>query len=590
MDREHGADREPRRSCAGSTSPRSRRRLRRGLRQGGAVTSAPPSAAAWSAAAATRSSATCTARRARWTGRRARGRRAVLATRTRRARRARRPRACAPSATTAPGRSCWRTSSRGRADERIDFVAIVTPNHVHYPVAKAFVEAGFHVVCDKPLTCTPASRPTSSCAAVERAGVVFGVTYNYTGYPMVRQARDMVRARRARHDPQGHRGVPPGLARDAARDAGQQAGRLAHRPGAQSGAAGAMGDIGSHAENLLATVTGAPSRQPVRRPARLRAGAAPGRRRQHAAALQGGARGVLLASQIAAGRENDCGCASSAPGQRSTGARKSRTRCSRPPLGEPHQILTRGNAVPRPPPREGARRMPAGHPEGYLEAFANVYLGVFEAIRARKEGRELGPLEGDFPRVEDGARGVRFIEAVVEAGGGTRSGTRCRGEPVDVVRRSIARRAGEHSQSPRRASGPAPRRLAGRPTHEAVVVSHRYSGSDVTRSGRPDWRRPGVDSGLPSEVRHAARERGPPLQARFNGSDSGRISRGSRLPRCVDGAPVNGRLGPRSIRKRCLAAWRERQALSVPTRRSSRPIRHPAQSERQPSASHGRAS
>ncbi len=249
---------------------------------------------------------------------------------------------------------------------------------------------------------------------VREKGVVFGVTYNYTGYPLVREARDMV----ARGDLGTIRKViveySQGWLATLLERSGHKQADWRTDP-ARSGAAGAMGDIGSHAENLATTILG----RPITHICADLATVVEGRRLDDDGNLllrfDGGIRGVLIASQISVGHENEVGI-------RIFGDRGGlRWRQEDPntmlysPLGEPTRILSRGNEYLGPAAQK-ASRTPPGHPEGYLEAFANVYLGIFEAIRARREGRELGPLEGDFPRVEDGARGVRFIEAVVEAG------------------------------------------------------------------------------------------------------------------------------------------------------------------------------
>jgi predicted dehydrogenase len=296
--------------------------------------------------------------------------------------------------------------------ERIDFVSIVTPNHVHYPVARAFAEAGFNVVCDKPLVHTSA-QAAELVEIVRQTGVVFAVTYNYTGYPLVREARERMR--------RGELGAirkviveySQGWLATHVEATGQKQADWRTDP-ARSGVAGAMGDIGSHAENLLATITG-------RRITHVCADLTtfvPGRRLDDDGnvllRLAGGARGVLIASQVSVGHENELSIRVYGDAGSLLWRQEEPNVLVHAPLDGPRRLLTRGNDYLS----EAAQRVtctPPGHPEGWLEAFANVYLGAFEAIRARQAGRELGPLEGDFPTVEDGARGVRFIEAVVES-------------------------------------------------------------------------------------------------------------------------------------------------------------------------------
>ena len=296
------------------------------------------------------------------------------------------------------------------AGERIDFVSIVTPNHVHYPVAQAFVAAGFHVVCDKPLVHTSV-QAQDLVDAVARQATVFGVTYNYTGYPMVRQMRDMV-----------HTGVigtvrkvvveyhQGWLATQVESTANKQA-RWRMDP-LQSGLAGAMGDIGSHAENLLSTVTGLEVQAMSADLSVMGAGRVLDDDASILLRLTGGARAVLMASQICVGAENDlrlrvCGTSGTLDWRQ-----EQPNSLVHAPLDGAPSVLTRGS----PGLCEAARRatrLPSGHPEGFIEAFANIYLGVAADIRARLAGAVVDPMDAVYPRVEDGARGVRFIEKAV---------------------------------------------------------------------------------------------------------------------------------------------------------------------------------
>lgn len=297
------------------------------------------------------------------------------------------------------------------AHERIDFVSVVTPNHVHFPVAQAFVEAGFHVVCDKPLVHTPA-QADALVDAVARRGTVFGVTYNYTGYPMVRQARAMVQA-----------GELGGLRKVVVEYnqgwlASQLEGNGTHKQAdwrtdpAKSGAAGAIGDIGSHAENLVATVTGLAIESLCADLSSL----VPGRALDDDGSLLlrfvGGARGVLIASQINTGLENDLRLRVSGTLGTLEWRQEQPSQLVHLPHDGPKRIYTRG-APWLHPSAQRASRIPAGHPEGFIEAFANVYAGVMADIHARLDGRTADPLAADYPRVEEGARGVRFIARTV---------------------------------------------------------------------------------------------------------------------------------------------------------------------------------
>jgi len=295
-------------------------------------------------------------------------------------------------------------------DERIDFVSIVTPNHVHFPVAKAFVDAGFHVVCDKPLVHT-GEQADALVAAVARQGTVFGVTYNYTGYPMVRQAREMVRS--------GELGEIRKVVVEynqgwlATRLEGEGNKQAAWRSDpARSGAAGAIGDIGSHAENLVATVTGLEIESLCADLSSMVAGRALDDDGSVLLRFGGGARGVLVASQINTGLENELRLRVSGSLGTLEWWQERPSELVHLPHDGPKRTFTRGapwlcDAARR------ASRLPAGHPEGFIEAFANVYGGVVADIAARLSGVQPDPLAADYPRVEDGARGVRFIERTV---------------------------------------------------------------------------------------------------------------------------------------------------------------------------------
>lgn len=300
---------------------------------------------------------------------------------------------------------------RRSPDERIDLVSIVTPNHVHHPVALAFVQAGFHVVCDKPLVHTSA-QAEELVAAVKKAGTVFGVTYNYTGYPMVREARHLVQSGALGTLRKVTVEYNQGWLATAVEQGGGNKQADWRLDPARSGAVGTMGDIGSHAENLAATVTG---QHPAWVCADLTAFGA-GRRLDDDAQLllryDSGARGFMVASQVAAGLENDLRLQVSGTLGTITWRQEEPNQLIHSPVDGPRRILTRGSPWLSPAALR-AGRIPAGHPEAFIEAFANIYLGVAADIRARQAGTVADPLHADYPRVEDGARGVRFIERVV---------------------------------------------------------------------------------------------------------------------------------------------------------------------------------
>ncbi|MCD6078251.1 MAG: Conserved hypothetical oxidoreductase [Ramlibacter sp.] len=299
---------------------------------------------------------------------------------------------------------------RRDTSSRVDVVVIVTPNHVHFPVARAFVEAGFHVVCDKPLVHT-GEQAAQLVEAVKARGTVFGVTYNYSGYPMVRQAREMVRAGELGELRKVVVEYNQGwLATRVEADGNKQA--AWRNDPAQSGGAGAIGDIGSHAENLVSTVTGLQLESLCADLGSL----VPGRVLDDDANLllrfRGGARGVMVASQVNTGIENGFRLRVSGTLGTLEWWQEDPNRMTHFPLEGPPRLLTRGAPWLHPAALR-ASRIPPGHPEGFIEAFANVYLGVAEAIRAHGRGRAPEPLEADYPDVQVGARGVRFIEAVL---------------------------------------------------------------------------------------------------------------------------------------------------------------------------------
>jgi len=297
--------------------------------------------------------------------------------------------------------------------ERVDVVTIVTPNHVHYEVARAFVDAGFHVVCDKPLVHTSA-QADDLVARVATQGTVFGVTYNYTGYPMVRQAREMVRAGAVgairKVIVEYHQGW---LATQLEASSNKQADWRTDP--ARSGIAGAIGDIGSHAENLMLAVTGLDIDSLC---ADLTA-FVPGRRLDDDGNLllrfTNGARGVLIASQIEAGCENDIRLRVFGERGMLDWRQEDPNHLVHAPIDGPRMILTR-NAPWLSDAAKRACRLPAGHPEAFIEAFANLYVGVAADIRSRLDhGKPASNEEADYPRIEEGARGVRFIEKTVES-------------------------------------------------------------------------------------------------------------------------------------------------------------------------------
>lgn len=297
--------------------------------------------------------------------------------------------------------------------DRIDFVSIVTPNHVHYPVAKAFAEAGFHVVCDKPMVLTP-TEAEDLVRTVERAGVVFCVTYNYTGYPLVKRARDLVRSGALGAVRKVFVEYHQGWLATRLEDTGQK--QADWRTDPKRAGAGAVGDIGSHAENILRTITGLTIDSLCADVATL----VPGRTIDDDAAvllrLSSGARAVLTCSQVCVGDENALAIRVVAERGALAWRQENPNELTVKWLDGRTEVMTRATGSPGDLER-AATRIPPGHPEGYLEAFANVYRAVIAAIRAKRNGRAPEGIARDFPTVYDGAAGVRFIDAVLRSKG-----------------------------------------------------------------------------------------------------------------------------------------------------------------------------
>jgi predicted dehydrogenase len=297
-------------------------------------------------------------------------------------------------------------------NDRIDLVSIVTPNHVHFPVAHAFADAGIHVVCDKPLVHT-SEQAKKLVQVVKKRGVVFGVTYNYTGYPMVKQARHMVQSGQLGEIRKVIVEYNQGWLATNLEKTGQKQADWRTDP-KRSGAAGAIGDIGSHAENLVHTTTGLELSHICADLTTFVLGRKLDDDGNLLLKFSNGAKGVLIASQIEIGGENDIRLRIFGTKGTLEWHQENPNYLQVDMLSAPRQIFSRGNGYLCEAAQK-ATRLPTGHPEAFLEAFANVYIGVAEAIRAKQAGRKLGGLEGDFPTVVDGARGIHFIEKTVES-------------------------------------------------------------------------------------------------------------------------------------------------------------------------------
>ena len=308
-------------------------------------------------------------------------------------------------------------------DERMDFVVVATPNHTHFPVAKAALDAGFHVLSDKPVTFN-LSEARALAKLVEERGLIFGLTHNYTGYPMVKEARELARGGALGAIRRVVVEYMQGWLADREELAGNKQAAWRTDP-ARSGAAGCIGDIGTHAENLVEYVTGLAIESLCADLTTF----VPGRRLDDDGNVllrfQGGAKGALLASQIAVGEEN--GLKLRVYGD-AGGMEWTQT--------APNTLVVRWPDRPVELRRAGgpgvgaaaanATRLPAGHPEGFLEAFALLYRNFADTVEARRAGRKPTPENLDFPTIADGVRGMAFIETVVASAGAGAAWTRLR--------------------------------------------------------------------------------------------------------------------------------------------------------------------
>lgn len=295
---------------------------------------------------------------------------------------------------------------------RIDFVSIVTPNNLHFPIAKKFLESGIHVVCDKPVTYT-VDEAKKLVALVEKTKLVFALTYNYTGHPLVRHARHLFAS--------GEMGQIRKVIVEYIQDflmvphekLGQKQAAWRVDP-AQSGVGGTLGDVGSHCLNLMEYITG----DPIVEMCADKSTFLPDRTLDEDVnallRLKGGGKGVLTISQVSTGEENGLRIRVYAEKGAVIWAQENPNYMELYLYGEPRQTLTRGQEYLSAP-AANCTRIPTGHPEGYLEAFATLYCGVARAIRAHIDGKPLKTEGYEFPTVYDGLRGMEFIAKAVES-------------------------------------------------------------------------------------------------------------------------------------------------------------------------------
>jgi predicted dehydrogenase len=297
-------------------------------------------------------------------------------------------------------------------DERIDFVSIVTPNKSHFPIARTFLEAGFHVACDKPMTYS-AAEARELVTLVEKTGRIFALTHNYTGNPLVREARRMFA--------DGEMGTVRKVVVEYLQDflmyphekEGMKQAVWRVDP-AQSGAGGTLGDVGSHAMNLLEYITGERITELCADTSTFLPDRVLDEDANILVRLAGGGKGIIAVSQIATGEENALRIKAYASEGAVVWDQENPNYMGVYRYGKPRETWTR-NASYVSQDSSSVCRVPPGHPEGYLEAFANVYTGFVAAIRRSIDGEPMREAEYTFPTVRDGLRGMLFIEKAVES-------------------------------------------------------------------------------------------------------------------------------------------------------------------------------
>ena len=297
--------------------------------------------------------------------------------------------------------------------QRIDFASITTPNHTHFPIAKAFLEAGFNVVCDKPMTLT-LQEAEELASIVEKNSLIFGLTHNYTGYPLVRQAREMIQRGELGEIQAIRAFYIQGWLRTRLENSGQKQAGWRTDP-KRSGIAGCFGDIATHAYNLARFVSGL---LPDQVSCTLKT-FEPGRELDDYGTaiikLQGGALATVTASQISHGRENDLWIEVDGTLGALEWHQEEPNKMVVRRNGQPHQIYTRAGGPYLNEFAQSSSRLPAGHPEAFFEAFANVYASLFDAMADRKVNKNTPWQKSVYPNVMDGVDGMNFITRCVES-------------------------------------------------------------------------------------------------------------------------------------------------------------------------------
>jgi predicted dehydrogenase len=297
------------------------------------------------------------------------------------------------------------------ADKRIDFVSVATPNHTHFEIAKAAVDAGFNVMCDKPMTFDLKQAETLA-EAVDRSGVVFAVTHNYTGHPLVRQAREMILGGELGEINAIRAFYIQGWLRTRLETGDQKQAAWRTDP-KRSGAGGCFGDIATHAYNLGRYMTGLVPDQISCHLKTFEKGRALDDYGTAVIRFQNGALGTVTASQITHGRENDIFIEIDGTKASLEWHQENPNQLFLRTNGQPAKVYTRAGGAYLSPAAVAATRIPSGHPEGYLEAFANIYRSAYDAMIERAEGKKFERVNTVYPNVNDGVEGMYFIEQCV---------------------------------------------------------------------------------------------------------------------------------------------------------------------------------
>ncbi|MFT3673352.1 Gfo/Idh/MocA family protein [Aestuariivirga sp.] len=302
--------------------------------------------------------------------------------------------------------------AEAKRPDGIEVVSIVTPNNVHVPAAKAFINAGIHVICDKPLALSLKEAKGLEALLAKRKDVIFALTHNYSGYPMIRHAKAMVKAGELGEIRVVQGEYPQDWLTTALEKTGQKQAAWRTDP-KRSGAGGCVGDIGTHTYQLLCDVSGLAGEELAADLTSFVKGRALDDNAHVMLRFKGGAKGMIWASQVAPGNENGLKIRIYGTKGGLEWKQEDPNYLWYTPFGEPKRLITRGGAGAGP---EAGRvtRVPPGHPEGYLEGFANVYTEAARAIKAARSGKKADK-DVAFPGIADGVAGMAFIEACVKS-------------------------------------------------------------------------------------------------------------------------------------------------------------------------------